>query len=864
MKFQSKRIHHHPHSPLSSSNPFDVLTEEISLAIADLSGLYAQSSSPEHFIATLLSRFFTNAGLSSLFVNCSGLVEVDLSNATHLTDLAASAIAEARNLERLSLARCKLITDMGIGCIAVGCRKLKSLCLKWCLRVGDLGVELIALKCKQIQSLDPSYLPITEKCLNSVLELQNLEDLVLEGCNGIDDDGLSTLEQSCKSLKMLNLSNCQNVTHTGLSSLINGTEQLQQIILAYGSSVTSDLAKCLYTYLKLQSIKLDGCIITWSGIKAMACLRAPIKELSFSKCIGLTDDGFSSLVQSHKDLRKLDITCCRKITYTSIDSITSLCTSLTSFRMESCSLVPKEAFVLIGERCSFLEELDATDNEIDDEGLKSISRCSKLSILKLGICSNISDEGLAKVGSRCSQLKELDLYRSTAVSDTAIAAIADGCPALEMINIAYNDKITDKSLISLSKCGMLKALEIRGCLGVSSTGVSAIAVGCKQIAVLDIKKCFNINDNGMLSVAQFSQNLKQINLSYCSVTDVGLVALASLSRLQNMTILHLAGLTPNGLAAALLACRALTKVKLHASFRPLLSQSILGYMEAHGCVFHWRDKAFQALGEARRLEESLRPPRRQRVHEAAIQLSEAARGDEAMLLAIHQRRGTHAQGTVGFTFKRPETEHLVPPTGIVMGESENTKSKTSASELQKFAIRVLSLTCSVTSCERNWSVFQQLHSKRRNRLTQSRLNGMVYAKFNCVLRRRYQRKDTTDPILLKEIDESNEWLMDHMDDEDGEEDDFVFDGDNLHGMMLIKLPGHLKLLIPLEEHLHQVHQEIEERVLPKPPLVEGPTGLNLIDEEDEEIEQDIGLSEDDGEEEVHGIDVDDDDDEDEF
>ena len=97
-----------------------------------------------------------------------------------------------------------------------------------------------------------------------------------------------------------------------------------------------------------------------------------------------------------------------------------------------------------------------------------------------------------------------------AISDVGIAAIGDGCPALEMINIAYNDKITDNSLISLSKCLMLKALEIRGCPSVSSIGLSAIAVGCKQLTVLDIKKCFNINDNGMLPLAQFSQNLKQV------------------------------------------------------------------------------------------------------------------------------------------------------------------------------------------------------------------------------------------------------------------------------------------------------------------------------------------------------------------
>jgi F-box/leucine-rich repeat protein 2/20 len=85
----------------------------------------------------------------------------------------------------------------------------------------------------------------------------------------------------------------------------------------------------------------------------------------------------------------------------------------------------------------------------------------------------------------------------------------------------------------------------------------------------------------------------QINLSYCSVTDVGLLALASVNRLQNITVLHLGGLTPNGLAAALLACRGITKVKLHASFKPLIPKSLLGYIEAHGCVFHWRDKAFQ-------------------------------------------------------------------------------------------------------------------------------------------------------------------------------------------------------------------------------------------------------------------------------
>ncbi|KAI3724346.1 hypothetical protein L2E82_36118 [Cichorium intybus] len=37
----------------------------------------------------------------------------------------------------------------------------------------------------------------------------------------------------------------------------------------------------------------------------------------------------------------------------------------------------------------------------------------------------------------------------------------------------------------------------------------------------------------------------------------------------------------------------------------------------------------------------------------------------------------------------------------------------SALTLKKFAVKVLSLTCSSSGCERNWSVFEHLHSKKK-------------------------------------------------------------------------------------------------------------------------------------------------------
>ncbi|XP_028552252.1 uncharacterized protein LOC114580024 [Dendrobium catenatum] len=58
-------------------------------------------------------------------------------------------------------------------------------------------------------------------------------------------------------------------------------------------------------------------------------------------------------------------------------------------------------------------------------------------------------------------------------------------------------------------------------------------------------------------------------------------------------------------------------------------------------------------------------------------------------------------------------------------------------ELKAFAVKVLSLTCSTSACERNWSIFNQIHTKRRNRLAADRMNKLVYIMFNKKSKDRY-------------------------------------------------------------------------------------------------------------------------------
>ncbi|KAL4373531.1 hypothetical protein AHAS_Ahas05G0091100 [Arachis hypogaea] len=83
-----------------------------------------------------------------------------------------------------------------------------------------------------------------------------------------------------------------------------------------------------------------------------------------------------------------------------------------------------------------------------------------------------------------------------------------------------------------------------------------------------------------------------------------------------------------------------------------------------------------------------------------------------------------------------------------------------APNLQKLAIHVLSQTCSSSGCERNWSIFEHIHSKKRNRSEHQKLNDLVYVHYNLRLQQRNRmRKQSYDPICLDAFEDHSEWIM---------------------------------------------------------------------------------------------------------
>ncbi|CAN0899044.1 hypothetical protein LINGRAHAP2_LOCUS20040 [Linum grandiflorum] len=50
------------------------------------------------------------------------------------------------------------------------------------------------------------------------------------------------------------------------------------------------------------------------------------------------------------------------------------------------------------------------------------------------------------------------------------------------------------------------------------------------------------------------------------------------------------------------------------------------------------------------------------------------------------------------------------------------------------------MTTSASRCESNFSVFEMVHNKKRNKLMQQRMNDLVYVKYNSQLIEKQQKK----------------------------------------------------------------------------------------------------------------------------
>ena len=107
-------------------------------------------------------------------------------------------------------------------------------------------------------------------------------------------------------------------------------------------------------------------------------------------------------------------------------------------------------------------------------------------------------------------------------------------------------------------------------------------------------------------------------------------------------------------------------------------------------------------------------------------------------------------------------------------------SRVGGEALPKIAKRVLALTCSASSCERNWSMYSFVHNKSRNRLGTKKAEDLVYIYTNTRLLR---GRLGVDPVRWYEnnvfSEDEDESVDDDSDTDDGDDDDNLNGGEDI-------------------------------------------------------------------------------------
>ncbi|CAA7403705.1 unnamed protein product [Spirodela intermedia] len=156
----------------------------------------------------------TDGGFVSLMAAMQrrdGLRSVDLSGCRRITDWSVAALVSGASeaLKRLALEGCDGVTDRSLRLIGLLCPALVELDLSRCKRIGDGGVAGL-LASSSTAAAGPS-------CRSG----SRLEVLSLEGCSGITDESLGSLEEMALrgNLAGLNLKHCGGLSAAAVDSV---------------------------------------------------------------------------------------------------------------------------------------------------------------------------------------------------------------------------------------------------------------------------------------------------------------------------------------------------------------------------------------------------------------------------------------------------------------------------------------------------------------------------------------------------------------------------------------------------------------------------------------------------------------------
>jgi len=265
-----------------------------------------------------------------------------------------------------------------------------------------------------------------------------------------------------------------------------------------------------------------------SELKALIKNCPNLTSLNLQGCENLTDEDLRQFAESSPDLIFLDLCKCVKITDNGIKALTSERANLTGINLAECSEITNSGLNMIAIRYEqLLSSLNIKGcNQITDGGISLVARyCTELTNINFGGC-NISVGAFAQLIQNCPKLTQIALQGCIGITDTGLTNLSRFCPNLTSLNLSECSRITGAAFATLvQSCQNLSTLKLHKC-DVTDDWFSNTFCNCSSLTKLDLTGCSGISDEAFPDLARIFLNLTSLNITACSISDIGVMYLA--------------------------------------------------------------------------------------------------------------------------------------------------------------------------------------------------------------------------------------------------------------------------------------------------------------------------------------------------
>lgn len=171
----------------------------------------------------------------------------------------------------------------------------------------------------------------------------NLTNIDLRNCAGINDYTLNIITNSCKNLKNINLGGCFNITDDGIILLINNKKNLEFISVSNCQKLTDRSLIKLSECINLKKVYVSNCTkITNKFLIKLSESCKKLVQLDLSNCYLISNKGLLFIIRNNKNLIYINVFNCKKITNKIIPQIKQYCNKIKYVNLGNCPKINKD------------------------------------------------------------------------------------------------------------------------------------------------------------------------------------------------------------------------------------------------------------------------------------------------------------------------------------------------------------------------------------------------------------------------------------------------------------------------------------------------------------------------------------------